>query len=102
MKHRATPSSPLRAHPRSFPISLSPAATTQAPPVDLGLPKEKLLLTIPETAQYLQVSYTTVRNLIDTGSLVAGHVGMSPTAKRLTLRITRESVERLQKQRFGF
>lgn len=102
MKHSATLPSPFRVQPRSTPSSASPTADPDAAPTDLGLPKEKLLLTIPETAHYLQVSSTTVRNLIDSGELIAGHVGMSPTAKRLCLRVTRQSMERLQKKRFGF
>lgn len=102
MKHSATLSSPFRVRATQAPSSLRDTSPPEVSPVNLGLPKEKLLLTIPETAYYLQVSATTVRNLIDSGELVAGHVGTSPNAKRRLLRITRQSVEGLQKQRFGF
>ncbi len=102
MKHSAPLSSPFRVQTRSTPSSASLTAVPEAAPPELGFPKEKLLLTVPETARYLQVSTTTVRNLIDSGELIAGHVGMSPTAKRLCLRVTRQSMERLQKKRFGF
>lgn len=70
-------------------------------PLDLGFPKQKLLFTIPEAADYLAVSTTTVRNLIDTGALQAGHVGISANPKRHRMRITRESMERLKQERFG-
>lgn len=101
MKHAATLSRSVRVQARSIAFPVAAPATTQSEPLDLGIPKEKRLFTIPETARYLQVSATTVRNMIDCGTLVAGHVGMSPTAKRQCLRVTRQSVEQLQRERFG-
>ncbi len=90
---------PTHSRLRDFPLRTTPES--EATPLDIGLPKIKLLLTIQETASILQVSLTTVRNMIDCGTLDAAPVNPSPNALRKHLRITRESAERFQKSRFG-
>lgn len=101
MKHSIPLSSPISTSSRVLSLSSCVTHPPEATPPDLGIPKFKRLLTIQETADVLLVSPTTVRNMIDCGALDAGHLGSSPNPQRQHRRITRESVERLQKQRFG-
>lgn len=101
MKHSIPLASPLSSRSRLQSMSHRLTQSGEEKRLDLGLPKIKRLLTIQETADILLVSHTTVRNMIDCGALDAGHVGLYANPQRQHLRITRESVERLQKERFG-
>jgi excisionase family DNA binding protein len=100
MKHSETFLASSHLSLRPDPRSTSATEDSSISPLDIGLPRQRLLLKVGETADLLHISLTTVRNLIDSGVLEAGNIG-KPTGCRQHVRITRESVERFRRQRFG-
>ncbi|MEM1058016.1 MAG: helix-turn-helix domain-containing protein [Verrucomicrobiota bacterium] len=62
--------------------------------------ERRRLYRVREAAELLDVSRTTVRNLIECGQLEAGHVGRSANGRRLHLRITAASLDAYLRARF--
>jgi len=60
-----------------------------------------VLVRVRDVASILSLSRHTVHTLIETGDLTGSDVGPSPALKRRHLRVTRGSLYRFYKRRFG-